>query len=105
MLTSRGNLRVEQVPLQPAAYCQLCLAELFWAERNGSCEQSPAGHAGTIAIILGRDPKTSSQMHRCSALTLGAQVCYLNGLTVSMEKVESPVQNVLGNDALGLQRF
>ena len=44
-------------------------------------------------------------MHRCSALALGAQVCYLNGLTVSMEQVESSVQNVLDNDALGLQRF
>jgi len=44
-------------------------------------------------------------MHRCSALTLGAQVCYLDGLTVSMEQVKSSVQNVLGNDALGLQRF
>ena len=44
-------------------------------------------------------------MHRCSALTLGALVCCLDGLTVSIEQVESSVQNVLSNDALGLQRF
>lgn len=104
MLVGRHNLGVEDVPLQHAAYCQLCLSKLLRADGNGPGEQSPAGHASAIAIILGGYPQTCCQVHRSGTLAFGTRGC-LDGLTVSMEEVEGSVQNVLRDNTLWLQRL
>ena len=104
VLFSTHNLGVEDVPLQHAAYCQLCLSKLLRADRNSPGEQSPAGHASSIAVILGGNPQTCSQVRRSGTLAFGTRGC-LNCLTISMEEVESSVQDVFRDDTLWLQRL